>query len=82
MRATAGKVLKEMQEKLQAEAATHQWTVEALNQHLDVGKPVCPDGNQQARRRKPDPMDPEGMRPNPMRTGNMDIFVNMLLCAY
>ena len=43
----------------------------------NVGKPGPLDGNRQTGRMKPDRMDPEGIRPNPMRTGNMDIFVNM-----
>ena len=50
--------------------------------HLPVGKPVPPDGKRQFGKRKPGWMDPEGIRPNPMRTGNRDIFVNMFLCAY
>mgnify|MGYP007069661176 CR=1 FL=1 len=49
---------------------------------VGVGKPVPLDGNRQAWRRKPDRMDPEGIRPNPIRTESMDIIVNMFLCAY
>ena len=47
-----------------------------------VGKSFPLDGNRETGTRKPDRMDPEGIRSNPMRTGNNDIFVNRFLCAY
>ena len=66
----------------------NQWIESLLEKHIyKAPRKKCwetsPSGwNWQTGWRKPDRMDPEAIRPNPMKTENKDLFVNMFLRAY